>query len=145
MKKLILSLSLLISFVFAGAQSIEFASKVVEYGTIEHNANGNREFKFTNNGDQPLVIKSAKGSCGCTVPSYKKEDGTSEWAPGESGTIKVKYATNRIGKFTKTITLSTNTLDKKPVILTIKGEVLAPVKETGAPTKETKGSPLEKK
>ena len=143
MKKLILSLSLLISFVFAGAQSIEFESKVVEYGTIEHNADGNREFKFTNNGDQPLVIKSAKGSCGCTVPSYKKEDGTSEWAPGESGTIKVKYATNRIGKFTKTITLSTNTLDKKPVILTIKGEVLAPAKETGAPTKETKGSPLE--
>ena len=145
MKKLILSLCLLISFVFAGAQSIEFESKVVEYGTIEHNADGNREFKFTNNGDQPLVIKSAKGSCGCTVPSYKKEDGTSEWAPGESGTIKVKYATNRIGKFTKTITLSTNTLDKKPVILTIKGEVLAPAKETGAPTKETKGSPLEKK
>ena len=145
MKKLILSLSLLVSFIFAGAQSIEFESKVVEYGTIEHNADGNREFKFTNNGDQPLVIKSAKGSCGCTVPSYKKEDGTSEWAPGESGTIKVKYATNRIGKFTKTITLSTNTLDKKPVILTIKGEVLAPAKETGAPTKETKGSPLEKK
>jgi len=145
MRKLILSLCMVVSFVFAGAQSIEFESKVVNYGTIAHNANGNREFTFTNNGDQPLVIKSAKGSCGCTVPSYKKEDGTSEWSPGESGTIKVKYATNRIGKFTKTITLSTNTLDKKPVILTIKGEVLAPAKETGAPAKETKGSPLEKK
>ena len=92
-----------------------------------------------------LLINSAKGSCGCTVPSYKKEDGTSEWAPGESGIIKVKYATNRIGKFTKTITLSTNTSDSKPVILTIKGEVLAPKKETGVPTKDTKGSPLEKK
>ena len=145
MKKLILSLFMVVSFVFAGAQSIEFESKVVDYGTIAHNADGNREFTFTNSGDQPLVIKSAKGSCGCTVPSYKKEDGSSEWAPGESGTIKVKYATNRIGKFTKTITLSTNTLDKKPVILTIKGEVLAPAKETGAPIKETKGSPLEKK
>ena len=53
-----------------------------------------------------------------------KADGTSEWALGESGTIQVKY-TNRIGKFTKTITLTTNTPDKKPVILTIKGEVLA--------------------
>ena len=145
MKKLILSLFMVVSFVFSGAQSIEFESKIVDYGTLAHNADGNREFTFTNNGDQPLVIKSAKGSCGCTVPSYKKEDGSSEWAPGESGVIKVKYATNRIGKFTKTITLSTNTLDKKPVILTIKGEVLAPAKETGAPTKETKGSPLEKK
>ena len=35
MKKLILSLSLLVSFIFVGAQSIEFESKVVEYGTTE--------------------------------------------------------------------------------------------------------------
>ena len=143
MKKLILSLFMVVSFVFAGAQSIEFKSKVVDYGTIAHNADGNREFTFTNSGDQPLVIKSAKGSCGCTVPSYKKEDGSSEWAPGESGTIKVKYATNRVGVFKKMITLKTN-ISKKPVILTIKGEVSAPEKETGAPTKDTKGSPLEK-
>ena len=34
-------------------------------------------------------------------------------------------------------------VDKKPVILTIKGEVLAPEKETGVPTKDTKGSPVE--
>ena len=78
-------------------------------------------------------------------PNYKKKDGSSEWSPGESGTINVKYATNRIGKFTKTITLTTNATDKKPVILTIKGEVLAPEKETGAPTKKQTGSPLEKK
>ena len=139
-------MSILFSFVFAGAQSIEFDKKTIDYGVLDHNSKDDvRIFKFTNNGDQTLVIKSAKGSCGCTVPSFKKEDGTSEWEPGESGTIKVKYATNRIGKFTKTITLSTNTLDKKPIILTIKGEVLAPAKETGAPTKDTKGSPLEKK
>ena len=144
MKKLILSLAMVVSFVFVEAQTIEFESKVIDYGIIEHNADGNREYKFTNSGDAPLIIKAAKGSCGCTVPSYKKEDGSSEWAPGESGTIKVKYATNRIGKFTKTITLTTNTADKKPVILTIKGEVTAPEKEIGAPTKETKGSPLEK-
>ena len=145
MKKLILSLGMIFTFVFASSQTIDFDSKVIDYGVIEHNSDGNREYKFTNNGDQPLVIKAAKGSCGCTVPNYKKPDGSSEWAPGESGTIKVKYATNRIGKFTKTITLTTNTPDKKPVILTIKGEVLAPAKETGVPEKKTSGSPLEKK
>jgi len=145
MKKLILSLTLVVSFMFTGAQSIDFESKVIDYGLIEHNSDGNREYKFTNNGDKPLIIKAAKGSCGCTVPNYKKADGSSEWNPGESGVIKVKYATNRIGKFTKTITLTTNTPDKKPVILTIKGEVKAPEKETGAPTKDNSGSPLEKK
>ena len=37
MKKLILSLSLVVSFMFAEAQSIDFESKVIDYGTIEHN------------------------------------------------------------------------------------------------------------
>ena len=62
----------------------------------------------------------------------------------EDGTIGVKYATNRIGKFTKTITLSTNA-DKRPVILTIKGEVKSPPKDEGAmPVKKNEGSPLER-
>lgn len=145
MKKLFLLSCVMFSFVFLGAQSIDFDSKVMDYGTIAHNSDGLREFKFVNNGTKPLVIKNAKGSCGCTVPSYKKKDGSSEWAPGESGTIQVKYATNRIGKFTKTITLTTNTPDNRPVILTIKGEVLSPEKDSGLPTKNTKGSPLEGK
>ena len=145
MKKLFLLSCVMFSFVFLGAQSIDFDSKVMDYGTIAHNSDGLREYKFVNNGTKPLVIKNAKGSCGCTVPSYKKKDGSSEWAPGESGTIQVKYATNRIGKFTKTITLTTNTPDNRPVILTIKGEVLSPEKDSGLPTKNTKGSPLEGK
>ena len=71
-----------------------------------------------------LIIKAAKGSCGCTVPNYKKEDGSSEWKQ-RVRYYSSKICTNRIGKFTKTITLTTNTPDKKPVILTIKGEVLS--------------------
>ena len=145
MKKLFLLSCVMFSFVFLGAQSIDFDSKVMDYGTIAHNSDGLREFKFVNNGTKQLVIKNAKGSCGCTVPSYKKKDGSSEWAPGESGTIQVKYATNRIGKFTKTITLTTNTPDNRPVILTIKGEVLSPEQDSGMPRKNTKGSPLEGK
>jgi hypothetical protein len=62
--------------------------------------------------------------------------------PGETSKIGVKYATNRVGKFTKTITLTTNA-SKKPVILTIKGEVLPPPKDAAAPEKNTEGAPLE--
>ena len=119
--------------------TIDFESKVVDYGTIEHNADGARKFVFTNNGTEPLVIKSAKGSCGCTVPTWSREP----IAPGATSEIGVKYATNRVGKFTKTITLTTNA-DKKPVILTIKGEVNPAPKETAVPEKKTEGSPLEK-
>ena len=56
----------------------------------------------------------------------------------------VKLALNmfkRIGKFTKTITLTTNTTEKNK-ILTIKGEVQKPTEAPLAPSKPQK-SPLE--
>ena len=156
MKKILLSLVLVTGFTLVNAQNvitddapkteestnvtIDFVSKVVDYGTIDHNADGARKFVFTNNGTEPLLIKNAKGSCGCTVPTWPRE----AIAPGATAEIGVKYSTNRVGKFTKTITLTTNA-SKKPVILTVKGEVNAPAKEETAPVRKTEGSPLEKK
>jgi len=156
MKKLFLSLIFVTGFAAVNAQNvltsdapktvestnvtIDFVSKVVDYGTIEHNSDGARKFVFTNNGTEPLLIKNAKGSCGCTVPTWPRE----AIAPGTTAEIGVKYATNRVGKFTKTITLTTNA-SKKPVILTIKGEVNPAPKEETAPLRKTEGSPLEKK
>jgi len=120
--------------------TIDFESKVVDYGVIENKSDGARKFVFTNNGTDPLVIKTAKGSCGCTVPTWPKDP----IAPGESGEIGVKYDTKRTGKFTKTITLTTNA-DRKPVILTIKGSVNPPPKDTQTLQKKNSGAPLEKK
>ena len=156
MKKILLSLALVTGFTLVNAQNvitddapkteestnvtIDFVSKVVDYGTIDHNADGARKFVFANNGTEPLLIKNAKGSCGCTVPTWPRE----AIAPGATAEIGVKYATNRVGKFTKTITLTTNA-SKKPVILTVKGEVNPAPKEETAPVRKTEGSPLEKK
>ena len=42
--------------------TIDFESKVIDYGTIEYNSDGARKFIFTNNGTDPLQIKSARGS-----------------------------------------------------------------------------------
>jgi len=120
--------------------TIDFESKVVDYGTIEHKSDGVRKFVFKNNGTEPLIIKNAKGSCGCTVPTWPKEP----IFPGATAEIGVEYATTRVGKFTKTITLTTNA-SKKPVILTIKGVVNPPAKQETAPERKTEGSPIEKK
>lgn len=89
------------------------------YGTIEKATTGVRFFKFNNTGQAPLVISNAKGSCGCTVPSYPKEP----IMPGESGFIKVKYDTKRVGPFTKYVTLTTNATSATTTRLTIKGTV----------------------
>ena len=98
-----------------------FVTEVIDYGTIAYNADGKREFVFTNNGNKPLIITNAQGSCGCTVPTYPKEP----IAPGAKGVIGVKYDTSRGGQaFTKTVTLTTNAVVPTKT-LTIKGNVLA--------------------
>ncbi|MEQ8472731.1 MAG: DUF1573 domain-containing protein [Marinoscillum sp.] len=91
------------------------------YGSIDQNATGYRFFKFTNTGTGPLVITSAKGSCGCTVPSYPKEP----IMPGQSEYIKVKYDTKRVGAFTKYVTLTTNATSNTTTRLKIFGTVNA--------------------
>ena len=152
MKKIFLAIVLISGFMVAQAQTkapnekqavngpkMEFETSVMDYGLIDHNADGKREFVLTNTGNAPLIISNAKGSCGCTVPTWPK----APIAPGESASIGVKYATNRIGKFTKTITLTTNAPEKTK-ILTIKGEVKKPVEAPAAPTKP-KSSVLEVK
>lgn len=97
-----------------------FASETIDYGTIAHNANGKREFVFTNNGTKPLIITNTQGSCGCTVPTSPKEP----IAPGAKGVIGVQYATDRVGAFTKTVTVTSNAEGQATKILTIKGVVL---------------------
>ena len=136
MKKVILSASLVLCTMFAAnaqtpentevttpsmnpnAPKFKFESEVVDYGTIEHNANGDREFKFTNTGKEPLIITNAQGSCGCTTPSWPKEP----IMPGQSAVIKVHYATDRVGSFEKTVTLTSNA-DTPSKVLKIKGVV----------------------
>jgi hypothetical protein len=108
-----------------------FENETIDYGTIQHNAEGTREFVLTNNGNKPLVIESTQGSCGCTVPTKPEKP----IQPGEKGIIKVHYATDRVGQFTKTVTVKSNAVGQETKVLTIKGNVLP---DAPAPATETK-------
>ena len=99
-------------------ETIIFTNTVHDYGTITQGADGNCEFKFTNKDKEPLVLSNVTSSCGCTVPVWPREP----IAPGKSGSIKVKYDTNRVGVFTKSITVISNAANT-PVMLQIKGNV----------------------
>lgn len=107
----------------AASETMMFESKEIDYGIVEQGGNatekGVRYFNFVNQGQEPIVIKSARGSCGCTVPEYPKEP----ILGGESAQIKVKYDINRPGPFTKYVTLTTNVPGQETVKLTIKGKV----------------------
>ncbi|MAY83870.1 MAG: hypothetical protein CMP59_07010 [Flavobacteriales bacterium] len=103
----------------AGGAEMTFETEVIDYGTINQNADGVRTFKFTNTGNQPLIISNARGSCGCTVPTWPKKPIN----PGESGEIKVKYATNRLGPINKSVTVTSNATEGT-IVLRIKGNVI---------------------
>jgi hypothetical protein len=139
MKKLFLFFSALICIVAAQAQEpvttapadttlkakVVFANMDHDYGTINKGADGDCVFKFKNEGQAPLVLSNVKASCGCTTPSWTKDP----VMPGASGEIKVHYDTNRVGSFSKTITVSSNA-ENATVMLRILGTVNAPVETT---------------
>lgn len=100
-----------------------------DYGTIPKGAEPYCEFRLTNTGKTPLIIASAVGSCGCTVPEYPKEP----IAPGASVIIKVRYDTQRIGHFEKQVTVNFAG-QTVPAILKIHGTVEAPPAELPFPS-----------
>jgi hypothetical protein len=98
---------------------IKFDKDVHDYGNIKQGANGSYEFKFTNTGKEPLIIRNAEGSCGCTVPDWPK----APIKPGETATVKVTYDTNRIGPINKTVRIFSNAKNEPEKTLTITGNV----------------------
>jgi len=90
--------------------TIAFAENAWDFGTIDEGDAVTHIFKFTNTGDNPLIIDRCKGSCGCTVPQCPKEP----IAPGEEGEIEVKFnSKGKKNKQTKTVTINANTVPEQ--------------------------------
>ena len=111
--------------------AMQLASDVVDYGEILQNSDPVRKVKFTNTGTEPLIIKNAQGSCGCTIPSWPKEP----IMPGETSEIEIHYATDRIGVIMKTVTVTTNEEGVSHVIQ-VKGNVKVKPAEESVPAKQ---------
>lgn len=125
MKKAILFILLIFAPLALSAQAsgpmINFDMDTIDYGEIVKGSDGGRTFTFENTGDAPLEIQGVRSSCGCTIP--KKPE--APIAPGEKGEITVRYDTNRVGVFRKTITVNTNVASASIIALKIRGNVLA--------------------
>jgi hypothetical protein len=124
MEKLFFFIAFVVFFYSCSSQVVDNSAEIKfetishDYGTLAQGGNGEYDFKFTNTGKVPLILKDVSSSCGCTVPVWTKEPIN----PGKTGSIKVKYDTNGIGNFIKTISVISNA-KKSPVELTIKGNV----------------------
>jgi hypothetical protein len=109
----------------ANQASFKFAEEEYNFGTIKQGESVTHEFKFTNNGNEPLIISKAEGSCGCTVPTYPQQP----ILKGQSGVIKVTFnSTGKMGIQDKTVTLTSNAL-QNPFVIHIKGTVEKPIEQ----------------
>jgi len=92
------------------------SSTDLEFGKIHVNKKSTIHIKFANTGEEPLIIYSAKASCGCTNVDFEKEP----IKPGKSTDIAVSITPDSKGYFHKTVDLYSNT-NNSPTQLSVKG------------------------
>ncbi|MBR5984167.1 MAG: DUF1573 domain-containing protein [Bacteroidales bacterium] len=114
--------------------SILFDKLVHDFGTMEKGGDASCVFTFKNVTKKPVTLTNVKTSCGCTAADWPKEP----IAKKKKGSIRVKYDSNRIGKFTKTIKVYIDG-EENPIQLEIKGTIVS----TNA--NDVKAAPVEKK
>lgn len=127
MKKLLLSVAVLISAstVFAQAPTsvanvAKFSTETINFGKIRQGTPTKGTFIVTNISASPLIITQANPTCGCTTSDYTKEP----IAAGKTGVINATYNAANIGHFEKHVTVKFAGVDEiKSIVLT--GEVLS--------------------
>jgi hypothetical protein len=101
---------------------IKFETEEHDFGRIVQGEKVSAAFKFKNTGKANLIISSAAGSCGCTVPEWPKEP----VKPGQEGKITVVFSSEgKSGIQEKTITVVTN-CEPSTRLLRIKTDIIVP-------------------
>ncbi|CAN5390390.1 DUF1573 domain-containing protein [soil metagenome] len=104
------------------APVMTFGEEKHDFGKITQGETVSYAFMFRNDGGSDLVISSAQGSCGCTIPNYPKE----AIKPGQESKIDVKFeSSGKSGLVMKTVTLVTN-CSPSTKVLTITSTVEVP-------------------
>lgn len=101
---------------------IKFEEETHDFGRITQGEKVTTAFKFKNTGGSNLIISSATGSCGCTIPDYPKKP----ILPGEEATVNVVFASEgKSGVVEKSVTLVTN-CEPSTKIIYIKANIIVP-------------------
>jgi hypothetical protein len=98
---------------------IKWEKTIIDIGEVKQYNPQNVSYKFTNTGGKPIVITSAKGSCGCTEIEYSKKP----VLPGQSSNVVITFDAESPGVFNKSVTLTMN-IEKSSQVLHLKGTVI---------------------
>jgi hypothetical protein len=127
MKKILTLCAVVIGFIaFTAMQTdnkaeFKFEKETHDFGKIPQGKPVSVDFKFTNTGQEPLIISNVESTCGCTVPKYT----STPILKGQTGIITVTFnAASVQPSFAKAVTIKSNA--RTPIkLLYIKGEVTA--------------------
>lgn len=108
--------------------TLSFNEMEHDFGVTKVGIENKYKFFVTNTGKEPLIIESAKASCGCTVPKTPEKP----ILPGGSDEIEVIFTANagQSGPVNKTITVKANT-DPEITMLTIRANVIGSMMKEG--------------
>lgn len=101
---------------------LTFEKECQDYGKIdiEDIPEAKLDIRFTNTGNQPLVISNVRGCCGTRIVDWPKEP----ILPGKKGIVKVEFEIlPKVQTINRTVTVMSNSLNS-PDIYKIKGEVV---------------------
>ncbi|MBN1997437.1 DUF1573 domain-containing protein [candidate division KSB1 bacterium] len=95
-----------------------------DFGTARQDQVIEHTFKFTNVGDDTLIIQSVKSSCGCTGALMSNKN----ILPGDSGELVATFNIGRRkGRQNKTITVRTNDPTNYAVKFALVGDIFTPI------------------
>jgi len=106
---------------------IRFRKYTCYFRKIEPGKKLTFKFKFINKGNEPLIIKNLRASCGCIVSQLSKKI----YLPKEKGEIKVEFDTKgRSGWQKEYIYLHTNDPASPLTVLQLQGDILTDLRYT---------------
>ncbi len=116
---------------------IEFKAIDYDFGTIKQGDRVRTKFTFTNKGPNVAKLENVKAGCGCTIPTWPKE----EIAVGESRDIEVEFnSAGKAGLITKTVSVTYNG-EPRVIVLSFKANIEVPPAPAPAPTGAPAPSP----
>lgn len=115
---------LLLAMLPVKAQRLLVVTPEVNCGPTGYESPVTAVFELQNKGSRKLRISDVKVSCGCTSVDYPRND----IPGGEKFQLKMTYDARQLGHFQKQATIYSNGSDK-PVLLTMKGVVLAEMQD----------------
>jgi hypothetical protein len=97
---------------------ISFDEKVKDYGDIVYGDSISYTFKFTNTGNEDLIISDIKTTCSCTTRKYTE----GPIAPGKQGEMTVSFNSknqDKTGRQRKAITVISNAVNNYEQVIFI--------------------------